>query len=46
MVYFNGKIFMYVFGQENGVHDKIRLLMGNDERKKFNKNVIEDSSKA
>ena len=46
IVYFNGKIFMYIFGQKNGVHYKIRLLMGNDERKEFNKNAIKDSSKA
>lgn len=31
---------MYVFGQENGVHDKIRLLMGNDERKNLTKTQL------
>ena len=37
---------MYVFGQGNGVHDKIRLLMGIDERKEHNQNSIKDGSGA
>jgi len=45
MVYFNGKIFMYISAQENGVHDKIRLLVGIDERKEYNKNSIKDGGK-
>lgn len=45
IVYFNGKILMYVSDWENVVHDKIRLFVEIDERKEYVKNSIKDGSK-
>ena len=46
IVYFSGKIFLYMFDLENGVHDKIRLFMEIDERKEYDKNSIKNGSRA
>lgn len=35
-----------MFDLENGVHDKIRLFVGIDERKEYDKNSIKDSGRA